>query len=218
MPDSIANLSDADLVNAVTHAFGVMDANLTDYPGVTQGQIDDLNALNITFTADLNAQIAALAASRAATQTKDASRESVEQQLRTIRNVAKAAGASEAALSALGLPGGSGTAPPNATVPAASVDTSERLRHTLSWRDNATPDNRRKPRGAMGVEIWVKVDGPPPGSEKDCVFLTLDAFTPYLAEYDPAEAGKMAHYMLRWRMRDGSVGAWGETVSATITG
>jgi len=28
----------------------------------------------------------------------------------------------------------------------------------------------------------------------------------------------MAHYLLRWRMRDGSVGAWGDTVSATITG
>lgn len=32
-----------------------------------------------------------------------------------------------------------------------------------------------------------------------------------------ADGGKMAHYMLRWRMRDGSTGAWGETVSATIT-
>jgi len=32
------------------------------------------------------------------------------------------------------------------------------------------------------------------------------------------DAGKMAHYVLRWRMRDGSVGAWGDTVSATITG
>ena len=42
--------------------------------------------------------------------------------------------------------------------------------------------------------------------------------TPYVAEYDGADAGKMAHYMLRWRMRDGSTTAWAETVSATITG
>ena len=46
----------------------------------------------------------------------------------------------------------------------------------------------------------------------------VDAFTPYLAEYDATEAGKTAHYMLRWHMRDGTNGAWGETVSATITG
>jgi len=64
----------------------------------------------------------------------------------------------------------------------------------------------------------VKIDGPPPADEKDVVFLTLDAFTPYVAEYGGDRAGKTAHYMLRWRMRDGSVGAWGETVSATITG
>jgi hypothetical protein len=70
----------------------------------------------------------------------------------------------------------------------------------------------------MGAEIWVKIDGPPPGNEQDCVFLTLDSSTPYMKEYSPTDAGKMAHYMIRWRMQDGSVSAWGETVSATITG
>jgi len=28
----------------------------------------------------------------------------------------------------------------------------------------------------------------------------------------------MAHYLMRWRVNDGSTGAWGETLSATITG
>ena len=71
--------------------------------------------------------------------------------------------------------------------------------------------------GAMGVEIWCKLDGPPPTDEKDCTFLTLDAFTPYLATYPGGDGGKIAHYMLRWRLRDGATLAWGETVSATIT-
>jgi hypothetical protein len=64
----------------------------------------------------------------------------------------------------------------------------------------------------------VKIDGPPPGDEKDCQFLALDRNTPYLMEYDASQAGKTAHYMLRWQLRDGSRSAWGETVSATITG
>jgi len=98
------------------------------------------------------------------------------------------------------------------------LSTSERLRHTIDWTDAAALDNRRKPRGAMGAEIWVKIDGPPPGNEEDCRFLTLDAFTPYMKEYAPTESGKMAHYMIRFRMRDGSVSAWGETVSAIIAG
>ncbi|MEQ1763968.1 MAG: hypothetical protein ABL984_12595, partial [Pyrinomonadaceae bacterium] len=142
----------------------------------------------------------------------------LEARVRDARLMAKAAKIPEGTYTQMGIPSGGGKAPTTATIPAASVDTSERLRHTISWTDADTPDNRKKPRGAMGAEIWVKIDGPPPGNEADCTFLTLDAFTPYVAEYAPANVGKMAHYMLRWRMRDGSVSAWGETVSATITG
>lgn len=87
-----------------------------------------------------------------------------------------------------------------------------------SWIEAATPDNKRRPRGAMGAEIFVKLDGPPPADEKQCTFLTVDSAMPYLAQYEGADAGKMAHYMLRWRMRDGSVKAWSETISATIIG
>jgi hypothetical protein len=57
-----------------------------------------------------------------------------------------------------------------------------------------------------------------PGGEKDCRYLTIGTATPYIAEFGPADVGKTAHYMLRWRMRDGSISAWSETVSATITG
>jgi hypothetical protein len=46
----------------------------------------------------------------------------------------------------------------------------------------------------------------------------VNAINANLTEYDGSDDGKMAHYMLRWRMRDGTTAAWGETVSATITG
>jgi hypothetical protein len=49
------------------------------------------------------------------------------------------------------------------------------------------------------------------------VFLGLDTKTPYVAHFEPEDAGKTAYYMLRWLMADGSVSAWGETISATIT-
>ncbi|MCC7306207.1 MAG: hypothetical protein IT173_01475 [Acidobacteria bacterium] len=38
------------------------------------------------------------------------------------------------------------------------------------------------------------------------------------AAYEGTDAGKMGHDMLRWRMRDGTTGAWGETISATLAG
>jgi hypothetical protein len=91
------------------------------------------------------------------------------------------------------------------------------LRHTINFTDAASPAIKRRPRGVIGCEIWVKIDGPPPGDEKDCTFLALDTATPYVAEYSPEQAGKTAHYLLRWQLRDGSRTAFGETVSATIT-
>ena len=218
MADSISGLSDAELIDVATQANNVMNANLANYPGVTQQQVDDLKTAKDTFAASLTDHVAKQAAAKAATQVKEADRDQTEAMLRLLRNIAKANGTSEANMAALGIPSSSGAAPSNATVPAGSVNTSERLRHTLEWTDAASLDNRKKPRGVMGCEIWVKLDGPPPVDEKECTFLTLDAFTPYLAEYSGTDAGKMAHYLLRWRMRDGSVSAWAETISATITG
>lgn len=215
MAKGIQNLSDTELIEVATQMSAVMTAGPGSY-NTTAPEVAAFLATVGIFQTDLTAQVAAVAASKSATVKKEASRFDVETAMRLFRDGAKLT-ATDAEMSALGLPAASDPAP-NATVPAAAVDTSERMRHTLSWTDAASLDNRKKPRGAMGAEIWVKIDGPPPGSEKDCIYLALDAFTPYVSEYDSADAGKTAHYMLRWRMRDGSVSAFGETISATITG
>ncbi len=217
MATSLQNLSDSELIAVANQLVNALTADPPAY-GTTLPDITLLDTLASTFDADVTNQVAALAAAKAATATKEASRTPLITAMRSHRDIARAAGATEAEMAATGLPFGGETVPPNATVPAAAVDTSERLRHTISWTEATTPDNKRRPRGAMGAEIFIKIDGPPPADEKQCTFLTVDSATPYVAQYDGAEAGKMAHYMLRWRMRDGSTGAWGETVSATITG
>ncbi len=50
----------------------------------------------------------------------------------------------------------------------------------------------------MGAE--AKFDAPPPTNENECTFLTLGAFTPYAKDYTGADAGKKAHYLIRWHM------------------
>jgi hypothetical protein len=70
----------------------------------------------------------------------------------------------------------------------------------------------------LGCEIWVKLGDTPPGDEKDCRFLTISSSPKYTAHFDRSDVGQTAHYMLRWRMRDGSTSGWSETVSATVTG
>jgi len=70
----------------------------------------------------------------------------------------------------------------------------------------------------MGAELWVKIGDAPPADPSELSFLALDTNTPYLAEYSGVQAGKKAHYMLRWVSTRGDKGPWSETVSATIGG
>ncbi len=217
MAKSLQELSDSELLDVAAQLVTAMSSNPAAY-GATPAEISAVSTLRSQFDLDVTAQVAALAASKAATATKEGSRAPLVAALRTRRDMAKASGATEAQMAATALPFGGDKVPPTATVPAGSVDSSERLRHTINWTEATTPDNKRRPRGAMGAEIYVKLDGPPPTDEKQCTFLTVDSATPYVAQYDGADGGKMAHYLMRWRMRDGSTGAWSETISATITG
>jgi len=106
------------------------------------------------------------------------------------------------------------------TRPIGAVDTSQRLRHEIRFTDEATPTSRAKPAGVMGCEVWVKVSATgeaAPSSADELSFLSTDTASPYIAEYDGANAGKTAHYMLRWVKSSGEKGPWSETISATIT-
>lgn len=216
MADSISAASDSELLSIAIQMEATMMGSPVDYH-LTVAQLTPLTEAKDNFTVGLAEHADAQANAKMKTQGKNDMRSVLEDVMRSLRNVAKAANTSEAAMNNLGLPVSSAPAPASATQPKASVDTSQRLRHTISWTDQAANGSKKKPRGAMGAEIWVKIDGPPPGSEKDCTFVAVDSATPYVAEYDATQGGKLAHYMLRWRMRDGTLGSWGETVSATIT-
>jgi hypothetical protein len=97
--------------------------------------------------------------------------------------------------------------------PVATVDTSQRLRHTINFSDESTPTSRVKPEGAQGCEIWMKVGDPTPAGPNDVHYLALDTRTPYTVEFEAADAGKAAYYMLRWistSRRNGSVESYGK--------
>ena len=47
-------------------------------------------------------------------------------------------------------------------------------------------------------------------------FLSVDTRTPYVLNYHSKDAGKTAHYMLRWVATAGEKGPWSKTASATI--
>jgi hypothetical protein len=220
MGDFISDKSDAGLVNLAEQFFNTLNGAPTVY-GATAAQAADLDTKRKSYADELAAHLAAQSEARTQRAVKDERRDVLEEVLRDLARIAKAVpGITEAQLTALGIPaaGSAGQTPSTATRPAAQVDTSERFKHTINFTDEATPTNKRKPSGVVGAEIYAKIDGAPPVDYKQCAFIALDTATPYVIEYEAAEVGKMAHYMLRWLLKDGSHSGWSETASATITG
>ena len=197
-------------------------ANQNKVPlGLVQADVTPLQIAMDRWVDAIEAHTSAQAAAQSARQAKDAERDTIENLVRPLVNKIQATpGVTDTQRSSLGITVRSTTrtavAAPT-TRPVATVDTSHRLRHTIAFVDELTPTTRAKPDGVSGCEIWVKV-GTAPTDPSELSYLAMDTRSPYVAEYDGADAGKIAHYMLRWVNTRGERGPWSQTVSGTITG
>lgn len=104
-----------------------------------------------------------------------------------------------------------------ATRPVVQVDTSQRLRHKLAVTDELTPTSRSKPKGSSYYEVWVKVGDPAPTDASQLRFVDTSTTSAFVVDYEGTDAGKTAHYMVRWVNSRKEKGPWSQTVSATIT-
>lgn len=215
IPDSDADFS-TWLNNFITYA----NANLTTL-GLVAADVTPVATAATAFDTEVENNVAAQASAKGARQKKDDARSAVEELARRlVQRLQTSTTVKDGDRHSLGLHVRSTTrtaASVPTTRPVATIDTSQRLQHTISFGDETTPGSRKKPAGAMGCEIWVKL-GTAPADPSELSFLAMDTKTPYTAVYDGADAGKPAFYMLRWINRRGERGPWSQTVSATITG
>lgn len=105
---------------------------------------------------------------------------------------------------------------PPATAPIVKVDISDRFQHKISFFDAQNPTSRAKPAGVHGCEIWMKLDGDPPVSDKDLRYVATDTASPYIMLFDGADGGKIAYYRLRWVNKRGQAGPWSADVQALV--
>jgi hypothetical protein len=108
---------------------------------------------------------------------------------------------------------------PPTTAPVARVEAAARLRHVINFADAATPTKKAKPAGVNGAEIWLALTAAgvaPPADPAAYRFVALDTRTPYTLDFDGADGGKSAHYMLRWVNTRGEKGPWSATASVTV--
>ena len=107
---------------------------------------------------------------------------------------------------------------PPTSRPVGKIDFSQRLAHKLEFRDESTPTSRAKPAGVSGCEIFLSIGTTPPAGPGAMHLQVMDKSTPYLMEFDSADAGKTVYWAFRWVNNAGEHGPWSATVSATIGG
>ncbi|MEK6642466.1 MAG: hypothetical protein AABZ08_01040 [Planctomycetota bacterium] len=189
-------------------------------------KLSDATAVNSTllrYRIARAAHVQARAAAAAAVAEKAESRGEFERVMRAaVRRIQGFGGTTDPVRAELGitLPDRTRTPiGPPPTRPLVKVDFSLRLTHRITFADERTPQRRSKPKGVIGAEAWVKLaalSDSPPNGPGDLRFLLLATRSPAIVEYSGIDAGKTAHYMVRWLSRRGEAGPWSETASATV--
>ena len=207
--------------------FNVWQANFVTYAnahsadlGLVPPDLIPISSAQGAWTSSLTDHVAAQANAQSACAAKNANRTVLETSIRAlVRRLQASPSVDDAEREALGITvaDSEATAAPTPTTrPVCRVDARQRLQHTIEFADEATPTRKAKPAGVMGVEIWVLIGPIPPVDPSELTFLAVDTRTPYTTDFDGADGGKQAHYMLRWVNTRGETGPWSETATATI--
>lgn len=216
--DDLGRLPDRELLAELRLFNDPTSAAPTEY-ALTAAQAAELKADLDAFDDELKAYDDSQTAEDAALQAKRLRRKKIVQTARQQMKLARAAeGMTDEKLGAANLDiydTEPTTSRPPESVPIGHIDFG-RLKHTIHFRDSASPDSEAKPDGAKGCDIYRFIGAEPPASEKDYDYLTNDTATPYVVFYDGADAGKTVHYMLRWVSKAGEPGEWSQVLKATI--
>lgn len=193
--------------------------------GLSHAEVEALETAQIAWRKRYSAVVAARAELSSAVAAKDAARADYVKLVRSISGRLRVSPqVSEAQRVALGLPIPdtipTRTLPPD-TFPVFTIDMTQRLVHRLRFTDSATPQKRAKPRGVLGAQLWVALTAPgqPTPTDLDAyTFSRIVTRTPTAVEYAGEEAGKTAHYLVRWINTKCEPGPWGPIASATVAG
>ena len=211
--------ADANFENWQENFLSVLSNNLEPL-ALLPSDIAAMVAAQTVWSGAYGSHLTAQNAAKGATQTKDTARDTLEEEIRPfVQRLQTSPLLTDAQRAAMGItvpdPVRS-PAPQPTSRPIVSIDTSERLRHSVTFFDEQTPTTRAKPEGVMGAEIWLSTGGAPPVSLSEMSFAALATRSPHLVEHASQHAGQAAHYWVRWVSTRGEVGPWSETASATI--
>ena len=190
--------------------------------GLTEEQNEALQSLFIEWKTIYDEHISIKKKAKSIAKQKNEAHESLEKKVRELTNIIQIISSlTDEQKTALGITIRKTTktlSPVPSTRPIANIENSEHLIHKIHFLDESTPESKKKPYRVQGCEIWHKIDGTKPKDETEIKYITTSTKTPCIVDYKDTDAGKMAHYMLRWINTRGERGPWSETISITISG
>jgi hypothetical protein len=219
MPASYIPAKDADYADWLDNFATLIAAAPTDY-GLVAG---DGTAIDASRDAFLAAYALAVNPSTRTTPTvaaKDAARASSQALARSLAVQVQAwPSITPELLGDLGLTVRDLTPTPipaPTTTPLLSVVGGTNLAQTVRYSDELTPAARKKPFGAIALQLYRHVGTTPPAGPEDASFYGSFTKNPVLSEFDSGDAGKTCTYFGRWQTRRGLVGPWSMATSMTV--
>ncbi len=100
--------------------------------------------------------------------------------------------------------------------PILTIDISVRLQHTLTILDDGSPFRRAKPKGVLGCQIWVKIDGEPPKMASEMYYIAATTRSTHVINFDGDKTGKIVYYWVRWINKRQQAGPWSVLYSAIV--
>ena len=201
---------------------GVTTANPAHF-GLTAAQITSLT--NLTGTADnaLTDRNSAENAFRAAVATLKETLRELEKILRQLRQIVQANPATtDADRAALHLATGEGDGGNGGNAlefaPLLLCEPSGVHVHRVRFfMQGEASNSTRKPPGALGAKIYLKLDGAASTDLKEYRMIALDTKSPYEYPHDAPNAGKTAHFVAVWTTKDEEDSPQSEVFSLVIT-
>ena len=186
---------------------------------IPEQEVNELVAEYHDFDTQYKNAIAARDAAAAALRAKDEQRQALESRIRsTAKRIQADDRVSNPARKDAGLPVYKTTrtpVPAPTSAPFGDVMLTNRLEQSLSFADSE--NRRRRPTGAIGVEIYMNIgDAVAPVDPADYTFVEICSRGPKLFTFNAEDANKVAHYLLRWVNHKGETGPWSATISGTI--
>ena len=190
--------------------------------GVTAGVKDAFLSLSAAYATARNARNAYEAQAALIYTNLSQARDALVTEWRTLNGeITSRRATTPAQRAGLGLPAldaiRSTAAAPASKPVIVRVDATQRLHHIVHWVDENTPGSKAKPAGVARAILFLKIGAAPTGPA-DMPEVADDRATPYIWEFDAADAGKQAHWSLCWENSSGERGPCSAVSSWTIPG